>query len=195
MSNILATSFFPDLKTRHNIEFRDAYIARFAPMVLGAPSLALLSGSTGLPLLPPGSHNIVHQLVMRRWHSVSEDFMRKRIAIRQDASICYLRDITSSNTTSFKWTHFKEAQNPGIKVASADAAINISLIVIIFIVVKLGEGARGGSSVQCNSPSVHCQLSRLPVIVLTATCRYTTLLLSFCIVGFIPSTIWKATHC
>ena len=103
--------------------------------------------------------------------------MRKRIAIRQDASICY---ITSSNTTSFKWTHFKEAQNPGIKVASADAAINISLIVIIFIVVKLGEGA-GGAPVSCNSPSVHCQLSRLPVIVLIATCRYTTLLLSFCI--------------
>ena len=140
------------------------------------PPLAPLSGSTGLlPLLPPGSHNIVHQLVMWRWHSVSEDFMRKRIAIRQDASICY---ITSSNTTSFKWTHFKEAQNPGIKVVSADAAINISLIVIIFIVVKLGEGARGGSSVQCNSPSLHCQLSRLPVIVLIATCRYTTLLLS-----------------
>ena len=118
-------------------------------MVLGAPPpLAPLSGSTGLlPLLPPGSHNIVHQLVMWRLHSVSEDFMRKRIAIRQDASICYLRDITSSNTTSFKWTHFKEAQNPGIKVASADASINISLIVIIFIVVKLGEGARGGPSV------------------------------------------------
>ena len=125
-------------------------------------------------LAAPGSHNIVHQLVMWRWHSVSEDFMRKRIAIRQDASICY---ITSSNTTSFKWTHFKEAQNPGIKVLSADAAINISLIVIILIVVKLGEGA-GGAPVSCNSPSVHCQLSRLPIIVLTATCRYTTLLLS-----------------